>query len=108
MSNKNITFEEIKKIALLARLSNNLSQEEIEKFHNDLQAILQHTTDLDAVDISNIDYLDSARYNNISDLRIDEPNTDQEQYNKTREALKALFPNRYEDYLQINGIFENN
>jgi aspartyl-tRNA(Asn)/glutamyl-tRNA(Gln) amidotransferase subunit C len=95
------------KVALLARLSNNdLSEEEKQKYADQLEAILEYVVQLNQIDTGDIQTTDGWRTNIIDDLREDEPDQDNETYDRTRQNIIVNFPHKQGDLLSIPGIFE--
>jgi aspartyl-tRNA(Asn)/glutamyl-tRNA(Gln) amidotransferase subunit C len=103
---KKIDSQTVKKIAYLSRLSNSYSDQELQKYAEELGAVLDLADQLAEVDTNGINPLDGLRTIKIDDLRNDEPNPDQDQYNQTRAAIINNFPNRQGDLLVVPGIFE--
>lgn len=96
----------VKKVAHLARISNNPSPEFLEKYGTELGGILNYVEELKEVDISNVDPLGGHRVITVNDLREDEVSTDQDTYQNNRSRIIANFPNKQGNLLVIPGIFE--
>lgn len=98
----------VSKIAHLARLSNNPSEDFLEKNGRELGAILDYVAELKEVDISGVDnIIGSTRVVTIDDLAPDELDLKLDEYQKIRNNIIANFPNKQGDLLVLPGIFEN-
>ena len=105
MSNK-LTREDVRKIAQLARLESNPSDEFLDKFTKDLGSILEYIDVLQSVDTDGISPLDGVRTITIEELREDKVDPDQEGYLRTRNNIIRNFPTKQGDLLILPGIFE--
>lgn len=103
---KVLTPKIIKQVANLARLSENPSEEFIDKYGVEIGAILEYVDELQLVDTSNIDPLDGARICLVSNLREDEESADKKTYSRVRSNIIANFPNSQGDLLVVPGVFE--
>ena len=104
-----ITLATIQKVAHLSRISNNkLTAEELERYRSQLEAILEHVTELQAVDTGDIATTDGWRTNTIADLRQDQIDPDDATYERVRQNILKNFPNRNGDFCVVNNIFEEN
>jgi aspartyl/glutamyl-tRNA(Asn/Gln) amidotransferase C subunit len=99
----------VKKIAKLARLSNNENDnEKLELFQTQLESILSHVSELNQIDTKGIAATDGWRSCGIDDLREDSEVSDQVTYNQVKANIINNFPNKTGNLLVIPGIFENN
>jgi len=105
MQAKKLDPQTVVKIAKLAKISENPSEEFIEKYSNELGAILGYIEELQELDTTGISPTDGLRTIKIEDLREDEPDKDQEKYQRIRKNIIANFPNKQGDLLTLPGIF---
>ncbi len=104
---KKLDKDTVRKIAHLARLSQNPSDEFLEKYSTELGAILEYVDKLQEVDTTGIKPTDGIRTIQVNQLREDTPPSDQEEYNRIRENIIANFPTKQGVLLELPGIFEN-
>ncbi len=97
----------VKKLAHLARLSENLTDEAIEIYISQIGAVLAYAEDLNEVDTIGISPLDGIRTISLEELRSDEPNSDLKAYRRVVQNIIANFPNKQANLLLVPGIFEN-
>jgi aspartyl/glutamyl-tRNA(Asn/Gln) amidotransferase C subunit len=110
----------VRKIAQLARLYDNMSDELVEEYRGELAGILNLADELQNIDTKDIDYLDGARTMGLADLREDIPTLELEQvavdeqrgevvsdYAVVRQNIINNFPNSQNNLLVIQGIFES-
>jgi len=118
-----LTDEEIQKIAHLARLSHNLSLEEIQNYRQKLSPIISISKELNEVDTANLQPTDGWRTFRINNLREDEPSADDNQnlnYQRIRANIIAnwtvninpkspkIISPKYGNLLVLPGIFVEN
>lgn len=96
----------VRKIAHLARLSQDPSPEFLDKYGRELGAILEYMEQLQELDTSGIDPFAGVRTITIDQLRADAPASDQISYGRIRQNIIDNFPNRQGDLLVLPGIFE--
>jgi aspartyl-tRNA(Asn)/glutamyl-tRNA(Gln) amidotransferase subunit C len=96
----------VKHIAYLARITNDPSPEFLEKYGQELGAVLEYLNQLKEVDTAGINALDGARVIHISDLREDEPDEDSTNYQSVRQNIIQNFPNKQGNLLVVAGVFE--
>lgn len=106
MSTSTLSPAAVKKIAYLARLADMPTEDFIQKYSEELGAILGYVEELSQVDTSGIHPLDGLRTILVADLREDEPEEDQDTYSRVRQNIIQNFPNRQGDLLVVPGIFE--
>ncbi len=91
-----LSTEEIKKIALLARIE--LEDNEIEKFQKDLSSVLDYVEDLKQVDTEGLEIVASVTgLENV--LREDKPIE-----TKVREEILANVPENKDSYYKVKAI----
>ena len=105
MSAKKLDPQTVVKIAKLAKISENPSPEFIEKYSNELGAILGYIEELQELDTAGISPTDGLRTIKVADLREDKPEEDQEKYLRIRKNIIANFPSKQGDLLTLPGIF---
>lgn len=105
MSTK-LTPQDVVKIAKLARISDNPSEEFINKYTKELGAILDMADDLQKLDTTGISPFDGVRTIKVEDLREDEITSKPEEYSRIRQNIINNFPNKKGDLLVLPGIFE--
>lgn len=105
MSEK-LDSQTVAKIAKLARLENNPSQEFLDKYGKELGAILEYVRELQEVDTTGISPLDGIRTITVDELREDTPHQDSIAYSRVRLNIINNFPNRQGNLLVLPGIFE--
>jgi aspartyl/glutamyl-tRNA(Asn/Gln) amidotransferase C subunit len=120
MSKIILTDEEIKKIAGLARLSQNLTQAEIDNYREKLSPIISIAQELNQIDTSLLATTDGWRTFTLEDLRKDEPtpdNNQNENYQRIRQNIITNWTTRvnpknpiaaspkYGNLLVLPGIF---
>ena len=96
----------VKKVAYLARISSNPSPEFLEKYGKDLGEVLNYVKELEEVDVAGINPLDGSRVIFVEDLREDEIDPDQDNYQNIRARIISNFPNKQGNFFVITGIFE--
>ena len=106
MSQK-LNAEVVRKVALLARLSKDPSPEFLEKYGNELGAILEYVDKLQEVDTTGISPTDGIATITLDQLRRDTPPVDEEEYARIRQNIIDNFPQSQGVLLQLPGIFEN-
>lgn len=94
-----LTKEEVKHIALLARLG--LTAQEIEKFAGQLSAILDYVKQLKEVDTENV--LPTAQVSGLENVMADDA-VDQVGP-EVREELLKLAPEREDDLVKTKAVF---
>lgn len=104
---KKLDKDTVRKIAHLARLNKNPSDEFLEKYSTELGAILEYVEKLQEVDTTGISPLDGIRTITIDQLREDVPAQDKQQYERIRQNIIANFPTKQGVLLELPGIFEN-
>ncbi len=105
MSSQALPASAVKKIAHLARLSQNPTEEFLNKYGEDLGAILSYVEELKEVDTFGVSALNS-RIIQINELREDEFAEDNSIYQKVRQNIINNFPNKQNNLLVIPSIFE--
>jgi aspartyl-tRNA(Asn)/glutamyl-tRNA(Gln) amidotransferase subunit C len=103
-----INKDTVAKVAKLARISNNPSDEFLNKYTDELSSIINYVNQLDEVDTNGILPSDGIRTINISSLREDLPAENQREYDRIRGNIINNFPNTQGDLLVLPGIFEEN
>ncbi len=98
--------EIVKKVAHLARLDNDPSDEFLEKYGRELGGILEYIDELSEVDTTGISPLDGIRTNTVDELREDKPGEDFETYERIRQNIIQEFPMKKGNLLELPGIFE--
>lgn len=94
-----LTKKEIEHIALLVRLE--LTDEEKEKFANQLSSVLDYVGQLQQVDTTSIEYgYQVEGLENVMDEDTVQPCSDD-----TRKLLLAAMPDRVGDLLKVKNIF---
>lgn len=96
-----ISSEQVRKIAYLSRLSNNLSDEQVAMHQKDLEAILSYVEELKAVDTSMVLATDVFRKIGVDQLACDQPNPDNDSYQRVRSNIIANFPAKRGDLLLL-------
>lgn len=114
-----LTDEEIQKIAYLAKISKNLSPQEIQKYREELLPIINIAKELEKVDTQNLQATDGCRTFGIKDLREDESSENGNQnssYQRVRQNIIANWKahissksstssTKYGNLLDLPGIF---
>ena len=106
MSTPKLSSDQVTKVAKLARVSKQLSSQELEKYEAELNSILNHVSELNKVDVSTIQPFAGIRTINIDNLRKDEPTLDQTAYQTVRNNIINNFPEKQGNFLVISGIFQ--
>jgi len=101
-----ITADQVRKVAKMARIDSNPSDEFVAKFQKQLGDILAHVDELKEVDTTGILPTDGVRTITKNHLRNDEPSGDLVRYERVRGNIIANFPNKQGDLLVVPGIFE--
>jgi aspartyl-tRNA(Asn)/glutamyl-tRNA(Gln) amidotransferase subunit C len=102
---KKLDSSTVKKIAQLAKLSSDPSPEFLDKYGEELGAILEYVDQLQEVDTSDILPTDGLRTIKIADLREDNPPENQENYDRIRVNIISNFPTKNGVLLELPGIF---
>lgn len=95
----------VEKVAALARISKNLSQEEKQVYKNEMESILKYVDELQNTDLNGISTVVTDITNTIDDLREDVPESGQN-YERVRQNIIKNFPNSNNNLLILPGIFE--
>ncbi len=94
-----LTKKEIEHIARLARLE--LTEEEKEKFANQLSSVLDYVSQLQKVDTSGVSYTYHVEgLENVADADVVSQSDTQ-----TRNALLQEMPDRVGDFLKVKSVF---
>lgn len=109
ISSNLITKEEVAKVAKLARISENPSDEFLEKYSKELSSIVTYINQLKEVDTSTIDVTTGVRTISVEELRDDTTlsGDDLEEYEDVRTRIIANFPSKSGNLLLLPGIFDN-
>jgi aspartyl-tRNA(Asn)/glutamyl-tRNA(Gln) amidotransferase subunit C len=100
-----ITKETVAKVAKLARLTNNPSEEFLDKYTKDLSSIIDYINELQNLDTNGVLPTDGIRTIKIQDLREDIVTSGIE-YQKVRQNIIDNFPTKQGNLLLLPGIFE--
>ncbi len=100
MIKKNITQEEVEKVALLARI--NLNDDEKNKMAEKLSAVLEYFKSLSEVETSDVEPFDHYSLTK-KHFRSDEQ---EDILDKEKEAIRELFPDRKDDYLKVKATLD--
>jgi aspartyl/glutamyl-tRNA(Asn/Gln) amidotransferase C subunit len=92
------------KISTLARINQNPTEEFIDKYKRELEAVLEYVSELEKVDVSGVDVFAGNRTITIDNLREDEPNQSPE-YMITKQNIINNFPKKQGNLLVIPNIF---
>jgi aspartyl-tRNA(Asn)/glutamyl-tRNA(Gln) amidotransferase subunit C len=103
-----ISKETVAKVAKLARISDNPSDEFLEKYSQELSPIIGYIDQLQEADTDGVLPTDGVRTISVEGLRADEPSSDKAQSLDIRNRIIANFPNKQGDLLVLPGIFEEN
>ena len=106
VSTSKISAAQVRKVAKMAKLDSNPSDEFVAKFQKQLGDILAHVEELALVDTTGILPTDGISTISVSQLRVDQPAADQERYQRIRKNIIANFPRKQGDLLIVPGIFE--
>lgn len=101
-----ISNQTVAKVADLARITKNPSQEFLDKYTKELSSIIEYINQLQVVDTKNITPNDGVRTITIKDLREDQITTDPATYLRIRNNIINNFPSRQGDLLVLPSIFE--
>ena len=101
-----LTSQAVRKVAVLARLQQEPSEEFINQFKDELDKILAYADKLLALKIQKT--ARNERTVTVSQLRLDEPEPDQDFVAKKRQAILKNFPRSQGDLLILPGIFHDN
>lgn len=98
MPEKIISKEQVERTASLARIQ--LSDEEQEKFAEEMAVILDNFKDISEIETSEIESLDHYELaeNNLREDEIDLAS------DETKELIKKNFPSREDDYLKVKAV----
>jgi aspartyl-tRNA(Asn)/glutamyl-tRNA(Gln) amidotransferase subunit C len=96
----------VKKIAGLARISADPSEEFLEKYSKELNSIVEYVGKLKELDTTGISATDGIRTITVNRLREDNPPQDAEQYRRIRQNIINNFPAKQGDLLIVPGVFE--
>ncbi len=104
MKEKTINQEEVEKIAALARIE--LSAKEKSLFSKELGTILDYFKNIQEFSDSQVDSFNHFEYlrepkNNQREDKVKEMN------DKTRKAIKNLFPRKKDNYLKVRAVIKN-
>ncbi len=94
----------VKKVSVLARIKQYPSDLFVTKYQGELAEILEYVNELDAVDVSGVDYFAGSKTILISQLREDEPDQS-DLYQTIRSNIITNFPKRQGNLLVIPNIF---
>lgn len=103
-----ISKETVAKVAKLARISANPSDEFLEKYSQELSPIIDYINQLQEADTDGVLPTDGVRTINVDALREDVPAIDVQQSLDIRSRIINNFPNKQGDLLVLPGIFEEN
>lgn len=98
--------DSVKKIAKLARISSNPSEEFLEKYSKELNSIVEYVGKLKELDTTGISATDGIRTITVSQLREDNPPQDIKEYMRIRQNIINNFPAKQGDLLIVPGVFE--
>jgi aspartyl/glutamyl-tRNA(Asn/Gln) amidotransferase C subunit len=96
-----INYQTTTKIANLSRLQSSPSQEFLDKYTTELNNVLDYVTEIQTQDTTGIEATDIMQTITVEQLREDKPPTNLAKYNKTRQNIKAGFPKRKGDLLEL-------
>jgi aspartyl-tRNA(Asn)/glutamyl-tRNA(Gln) amidotransferase subunit C len=96
----------VRKIARLARISANPSDDFLEKYGKELNSIVEYVGKLKELDTTGISATDGIRTITLSQLREDNPPQDIEEYRRIRQNIINNFPVKQGDLLIVPGVFE--
>ena len=99
-----ITVGSLTKLTKLTKLA--IPEKSNESIIVKINAILDLSDDLQALNTKGVDLFDGWRKNTIEDLREDIQDQDEASYQKKRQNIITLFPNSQNNLLVIDGIFE--
>jgi aspartyl-tRNA(Asn)/glutamyl-tRNA(Gln) amidotransferase subunit C len=102
-----ITKDTVAKVAKLARLTQNPSDEFLDKYSTELNSIIGYIDSLQEVDTKGISPMDGVRVITIDRLRADTVDKS-EDYQRVRKNIINNFPTRQGDLLVLPGIFDEN
>ncbi|MEK7578582.1 MAG: Asp-tRNA(Asn)/Glu-tRNA(Gln) amidotransferase subunit GatC [Patescibacteria group bacterium] len=97
-----LTKKEVEKIAGLARLE--LSEEEKEKFADDLSSVLGYVQKLSEVDIKKVEPITGGT--SLESVTRKDDETKCVSDSQMREQILSASPNREDDYFKVPSIFE--
>lgn len=100
-----LSTKTVKSVAKLARLYEDMSDEQAEKLVGDLSGIVDMADQLQSIDTGGIDYLDGMRTVTLDELR-DDVVWDGEEFEMIRKRIIEHFPNSQSNLLVIPGIFD--
>jgi aspartyl-tRNA(Asn)/glutamyl-tRNA(Gln) amidotransferase subunit C len=105
-----ISNDTVAKVAKLARISNNPSEEFLDKYRQELSGIIEYVDQLKEIDTKGIKPTDGVRTILVEELREDVASTlvNNANYQKTRNNIISNFPNKKGNLLVLPGIFEEN
>ena len=94
-----LTQEEVKHIALLARIG--LKEDEVEKYQKDLSAVLDFFRELQAADTDKVEMIGhiTGRLGEAREDRTEDFGT------LGKEALKKNFPDTKEGFVKVRSVF---
>ncbi len=101
MSNAKINKQTVKKMALLARISKDLSDKELNEYAEKLDSVLSYVQELQEIDVSGVEATDIIPTCTIDDLREDEACKDQDSYQRVRQNIISNFPKKQGDLLVL-------
>jgi aspartyl-tRNA(Asn)/glutamyl-tRNA(Gln) amidotransferase subunit C len=101
----NLSVEEVKKNAALARLTDNPEPEFLEKFSSELGSILGYVDQLSNLPTDSVSPLDGVRTNTILELREDLTDPNIEKVKTIRQNIIGQFPSKKGDLLEVPGVF---
>ncbi len=91
---------DIEHVAKLARIE--LSEAEKERFHNDLEKILDHFTELQKLNTDNVVPMTGGT--ELKDIFRE----DESAFQADSEKVTKAFPDKKDVYLRVPGVFEEN
>jgi aspartyl-tRNA(Asn)/glutamyl-tRNA(Gln) amidotransferase subunit C len=96
-----ITPQTVTKMASLAKISNNPSEEEIQEHATNLSQVLDYVEELREVDVTGVSATDIIPTTTLDNLRADEPPQDQDKYQQVRHNIICNFPQKQGDLLVL-------
>lgn len=101
-----ISSQAVAKVADLARITKEPSQDFLDKYTKELSSIIEYINQLQEVNTSGITPNDGVRTITIKDLREDCVTNDSKSYQRIRNNIINNFPSRQGDLLILPSIFE--
>jgi aspartyl/glutamyl-tRNA(Asn/Gln) amidotransferase C subunit len=101
--NNVITLEDVKKVAILSRLSKQIPDDVASKFQKNLNDVLEYANQLSSINTDGYSPHTTISSVSINNLRDDVTDSNTEEYQRIRQNIIGNFPNKQGNFLQLNS-----